>query len=586
MTPAKGACAGTARERLDGVRGILATVAAVGRRRVAGVLVLAVAAAAAQGAGLLILVPLLDHLGIEGDPSGAGLGLEPALLLYVAIVAAAAVAVRARVLVAQRLRLAVVDGLRRDLHGALLGMEWFAFARLRTSDVTQTLSMEVGRVGFAVDFLLGLAARAAEVPILLAVAASLSPTLTLIVVVLALLAVVAASLLDRGTVALGRALGQANLAFQADLADDLAGFRLVKTLGLEEQRHARLAARMSDLRDRQTAHQRVVANARAAVQVGAAVGAALGVTVAVRGFGLALADALVLALTFARLGQTLLNTRESWAQLMHALPAYESVTALTANARAAAEPSAAGAPAAGGGQPPDIRLDGVTVRHPDSARAALVGVSATIPAGRITAVVGRSGAGKSTLSDLILGLPVPAAGRMLVDGVPLEAAGRRGWRTRVGYVPQDSFLFHDSVRANLLLARPDADEAALWDALKRAAVADVVRRLPRGLDTVVGERGDRLSGGERQRLAVARALLRNPDVLVLDEATSALDAESERRLVDTVEGLRGRVTIVVVAHRPAMARMADHLLVLDAGRLVAAGTRAEVEAAAGPLPAD
>jgi ATP-binding cassette subfamily C protein len=205
----------------------------------------------------------------------------------------------------------------------------------------------------------------------------------------------------------------------------------------------------------------------------------------------------------------------------------------------------------------------------DDGTKALSEVSASIPIGSVTAIVGPSGAGKSTLADLVMGLAVPTSGAIALDGRPLDAAGRRAWRAHVGYVPQDAFLFHESIRDNLLAARPGAADAELWEALEAADATNLVRSLPDGLETIAGERGTRLSGGEAQRIALARALLRHPALLVLDEPTSALDADSEARIIATIERLKGRHTIVIVAHRQALAAIADQTIALDRGRRTA-----------------
>jgi ATP-binding cassette subfamily C protein len=163
-------------------------------------------------------------------------------------------------------------------------------------------------------------------------------------------------------------------------------------------------------------------------------------------------------------------------------------------------------------------------------------------------VVGETGAGKTTLGDVLLGLLPPVSGEVLVDGVPLATLPRDAWRARVGYLAQEPMLFHGTIRDNLLFARPSATAAAL-DAALAAAACDFVARLPQALDAPVGDRGVLLSGGERQRLALARALLREPDLLVLDEATSALDAETEARILQTLRALRGKCTVVFCTHR-------------------------------------
>jgi ATP-binding cassette subfamily C protein len=199
-------------------------------------------------------------------------------------------------------------------------------------------------------------------------------------------------------------------------------------------------------------------------------------------------------------------------------------------------------------------------------------VTLNIAAGRTTAIVGASGSGKSTIVDLLIGLLTPTSGAILVDGRPLRAEQLQAWRDGIGYVPQDTFLFHDSVRANLRWARPDATEDEIWRALASAAAADFVAGLPEGLDTIVGDRGVLISGGERQRLALARALLRRPVLLVLDEATSSLDSENERRIQDAIDDLYQQVTIVVVTHRLSTVRGAAVIHVLDGGRVVESGS--------------
>jgi len=211
-------------------------------------------------------------------------------------------------------------------------------------------------------------------------------------------------------------------------------------------------------------------------------------------------------------------------------------------------------------------------------RAAVDGVALRIPARRTTAVVGPSGSGKSTLADLVMGLVRPTAGRVVVDGRELDEAWMRGWREGIGYVAQDTVLFHDSVRANLRWARPDATDEELWEALRASAADGFVQALPEGIATVIGDRGVRLSGGERQRLALARALLRRPSLLILDEATSALDTENERRIRDAIAALHGRTTILMITHRLSSVRDADAIHVMEGGRVIESGDWASLVA--------
>jgi ATP-binding cassette subfamily C protein len=210
----------------------------------------------------------------------------------------------------------------------------------------------------------------------------------------------------------------------------------------------------------------------------------------------------------------------------------------------------------------------------DAGRApVLTDVSATIRRGQSVGIVGVTGAGKSTLIDLVLGLLEPTSGRITVDGVDIRQA-RRAWQRRIGYVPQAAFLFEDSIRRNVALGVPAAevDEERLREALRMAQLADFVATLPDGLDTAVGERGVRLSGGQRQRVAIARALYHAPDILVFDEATAALDNQTEREVTRAIEALRGRKTVLIIAHRLTTVRRCDALIFLRDGRVDAIGS--------------
>ncbi|MEJ5946022.1 ABC transporter ATP-binding protein [Pseudokineococcus basanitobsidens] len=212
---------------------------------------------------------------------------------------------------------------------------------------------------------------------------------------------------------------------------------------------------------------------------------------------------------------------------------------------------------------------------------ALRGVDLHVGPGQVLALVGRSGAGKTTLTSLVARLHDPQEGAVRIGGVDLRDARLASVHDRVGVVTQDAHLFHDTVRANLLYARPGADEEQLWRALGDAQVDGLVRELPDGLDTVVGDRGHRLSGGEKQRVALARLLLKAPDVVVLDEATAHLDSRSEVLVQRALErALEGR-TSIVIAHRLSTVRGADLIAVVDAGRVAETGTHEELLARGG-----
>ena len=219
--------------------------------------------------------------------------------------------------------------------------------------------------------------------------------------------------------------------------------------------------------------------------------------------------------------------------------------------------------------------------YPGARRPALSDVGFEVPAGSTMALVGPSGAGKTTIANLLLRFWDPSVGRIRIDGIDLCEFQLDHLRARISLVSQDTYLFNDTLRANVALARPDADEAAIRFALEQAALAEFVDSLPEGLETMVGERGVQLSGGQRQRVAIARAFLKNAPTLILDEATSHLDAVSEAQVRGALDALMRNRTTIVIAHRLSTVRNADLLVVLDRGRLVEIGSHAELLARGG-----
>jgi ATP-binding cassette subfamily C protein CydCD len=222
--------------------------------------------------------------------------------------------------------------------------------------------------------------------------------------------------------------------------------------------------------------------------------------------------------------------------------------------------------------PTELALEGVSFAYPGQTRRALSQVSFTIPAGKTLALVGTSGAGKTTTAQLLMRFWDPDAGRITVDGVDIRQYRLDSLRRTIALVAQDTYLFNDTLRSNLLIARPDASPAELDAAIAHASLSELVAALPDGLDTKVGERGTSLSGGQRQRVAIARAVLKDAPVLILDEATSHLDAINEQAVRGALARLQADRTTIVIAHRLSTIRDADRIVVLDEGRLAESGT--------------
>lgn len=228
------------------------------------------------------------------------------------------------------------------------------------------------------------------------------------------------------------------------------------------------------------------------------------------------------------------------------------------------------------GHAPEDKDEEYSARIVPTRRWALRNVSFDTRAGQLVALVGPSGAGKTTITYLIPRLYDPTEGRILIDGHDLRDVTQESLAFQVGMVTQETYLFHDTVRANLLYAKPDATDAEMEAAARAANIHDFISKLPKGYDTIVGERGYRLSGGEKQRVAIARVILKDPRILVLDEATSSLDSESEALIQDALKPLMHNRTSVVIAHRLSTILAADLILVVDGGQIVERGTHGEL----------
>jgi ABC-type multidrug transport system fused ATPase/permease subunit len=221
-----------------------------------------------------------------------------------------------------------------------------------------------------------------------------------------------------------------------------------------------------------------------------------------------------------------------------------------------------------------VRLEKVGYQYPDASGWALRECSIALERSGAYGIVGPSAAGKSTLVDLLVGLLEPTEGRVWVDDDPLETLAPKSWQRRIGYVPQAPFIADASLRDNVAFGVPenDVDDARVMECLRLANVAELPAQLERGLDTRLGERGSRLSGGQRQRIAIARALYAGPELLVFDEATSALDSISEAEILAALDNLRGRMAVIIIAHRLSTVASCDQIFVLEEGRLVGCGT--------------
>ena len=570
-------------------------VVATLRWRLALVFALGVIATVTAGVGVVLLVPLLSLVGVDATGGTTEpfvelvrggldrLGIEPsaAVLLTlngVVLIAAAALS-RYQAIVEPRVYESFDVAQRNRLFRALTTASWQHSVNEHAHDNVHLLTAEIDRLGAAAYGIVSLVTRALHVLVHLVIAIVLSPLLTALVAAAGLLLAVVTQPLANKARARGRDVTSAYRDLYSSIGEHLSGLKTIKAHGLEERFIDDFGRRADQAAEAEVAVSRNQANVGFVLQVGSTLALTAIVWVALGMQSVTPAGLIVLLYLFARLVPMLTGLQRGYQSLISKLSAVESIETAFERFTAAGESTLSG---------PDlprvtrtIALSGVSFGYRTvDGRTVLANVDLVVPTGKTTAIVGPSGSGKSTTADLLIGLLAPDAGAVLLDGVELTDADRPRWRQRVSYVSQDTFLFHASVRENLRVANPDASEEQMWEALD-AAAAGFVRDLPAGIDTVLGDRGSTLSGGERQRVALARGLLREPDLLVLDEATSQLDAVNDAKVQEAIRGLHGRVTLVVIAHRLATVRDADAIHVFADGSVVESGTWEELSTTPG-----
>ncbi|MCX7646478.1 MAG: ABC transporter ATP-binding protein/permease [Rhodobacteraceae bacterium] len=570
---------------------LLAAIRAEGRGRFWVALALLTAGSLSEGASILLVLPVLQLMGdapaqsidlagrsLLGLPlPPVSLGLPAVLAALVALVAAAAACNRAKAVCLSDLMSDFANTLRTGLFSAIARARWEEIARHRAADLELALTAEAERVKAAAILVLTILQNLVMLAVYLALGLLVSVPMTLAILLAGGLALAALTPFRRAAAGYGARLRAAREAQFRSTADFLAGLKTARALDLGPAQAAAYARLLAEAKADAAAYARRSATGAGAFQVALAAGAAAFVLAATGWAGLSTGEVVVLLLLLMRLAPRFLGLQAQVQQLLVDLPAWRRAQALGAALAAAAEASPDPALPALPALTREIRLDRVTCRHAPGLAPALEDCTLRIRAGAITGIVGPSGAGKSTLADILAGLRQPERGLFLVDGRALAAADLPRWRARTAYLPQEAFLLHASVAENLRIVRPGASDADLRAALDQAA-AEFVHDLPQGLDTPVGDRGARLSGGERQRIALARAFLRAPDLMILDEATSALDWESQQRVIAALRALAGRSTIVTIAHRPSMVAFAETIHILEAGRIVESGSREELTA--------
>lgn len=540
-----------------------------------------------SGMNIVLLIPIMNAANVSTTTTTTGtitpavnnvfssLSIAPSLpvvlMVFLAVTTANAALIWYQTCASGRLRLGFTQSLQERLFYGIGQTQWSFFLKSRPQDIAHALSLEAERVQRGLLATMSLISSVALVTIYLALSAWLSLPLTAMAVISALLLAPAIIPSVRATRRSGRKMTDLARRIYRDVLDHLAGMKEARIHNSQAIHAAEFSLLTSGMAQTRLGFEFTRGAMRFSFTFGSAAAMSLIIYFSIVVLQIPAVDLFLLIVIFARMTPPLLQIQNDYQELVYSLPAYASICNLQEQYASFAEGSLCNEQTAFADTIQSINLADVGFRYDRHIpNWALRNVSLTIPAGEVTAIVGTSGSGKSTLADMLLGLLPPEEGTICADGVDLHS-NLIAWRQLVGYVPQETFLLHDTIRANLLWSRPSASDQEINDALKLASVDNVVRDSPEGLDTIVGERGIRFSGGERQRISLARALLRKPAVLILDEATSALDAQNQRSILASLRGL-SNVAIVMIAHSRSAIDNAQQVVVLDNGHIVQRGS--------------
>jgi len=456
----------------------------------------------------------------------------------------------------------IATELRLSLLRAVLATQWQYFQNKPIGKLANSMATEANRSAQAYVFGVTMLAMVVQTVIYMGISFAVSWKATLACLGIGLLMMAVLHTLVRMSKQAGKRQTDFIKSLISRLTDTLQSVKSLKAMAREELADKVLSAETDKLNEALRSEVLSKEMLDAILTPLTAIVIAVGIYIALGKWGMPFASVLVLVILLGRVLGQLSKIQKQYQKLVTMESAFWSLRKAIKQAEKAREVS-------GGSEPPRlesaIRLDRVSFAYGE--KKVLQDVSLTIPTQSLTTIIGSSGAGKTTLVDLIIGLYEPSSGAVCLDDTPLTRIDLKQWRRKLGYVPQEQLLLHDSILTNVTLGDPQLTEADAEHALKEANAWEFVSTLPEGMHSSVGERGTKLSGGQRQRIMIARALVHRPSVLILDEPTSALDPASEALISETLRRLRKDYTILAISHQPALAKSADVVYQLKNGEL-------------------
>lgn len=485
-----------------------------------------------------------------------------------------AIILTTRDMTSRELEIGFVQQLRMRITHLLASSEWDTISRLRHSRMIHLMGSDIYQVGNAMHVLQADMIAFMMLISHVIVAFILSPSLAAITFSMVVAGgLITVPILRRARI-FGKFIVDANLSLIDDVNQFLGALKLAIGQNLQKDFLSEFDASLENISKRELHYIREITLRRLVATTCAAI---VGALILLMGASVVRADAPILIaflLLLSRMNAPIMQIQAGVQQFAHTLPAYEKIKELENDLSQTAPVASAYL------SNEIVKIDGsiefkkVSFFHNDletnydSGRLGVHKVSLVIRPGSIIGISGASGSGKTTFLDLFVGLRKPQTGEIRVGGKALQGGTLASWRDRIGYVVQDPFLFHDTIRRNLIWANRSADDTDLWNALRIACADEVISKLPHGLETIVGERGALLSGGERQRLCLARAILRKPNILILDEATSAIDMGTEQKIMRYLIEMSPRPTMIIVSHRPETLAICERQIVFSNGEIV------------------
>lgn len=559
-----------------------------------------------EAISLVILIPLLQLVGLDVGQGSMGqissavfyffdlVGLQPTLFsvlaFYVVVVSISAILLRWQTLSSYEIEFKFSAHLRKRLYKAITNSNWLFFTRVKSSDFAHALTNEIERISTGTYTFLNLISSILILLVYVIFALKLAGMITGVVFLVGVIILLLLQRKMKKSHVSGEEITTSTQDLYSLIIQHMDGMKTIKSFEMEEE-NVKIFSRQAD----SVAHRylnaiRSYADVKVLFNIGTVIVLAIMVLLLIQVIKIPTATLLLLIYIFVRMIPQFSSIQNSYQYFITMLPAFSNVLELekecienSDNVDDSVENDEIGEKGLDEFEDKKfegldkenskngIFLDDISFSYHDKQHFAIEDFDLEIRAGTTTAIVGQSGAGKSTIADLVMGLIQPENGQITFNGKYISRS-QGSWRKQIGYVAQDTFLFNESVRFNLLIARPDAQQKDLEDVLRMAAANEFVAKLPDGLDTIIGDRGVRLSGGERQRMALARAILRKPSLLILDEATSNLDSENEKRILSAINGLHGDITILMIAHRISTIKNADYIYLVEDGRIVESGT--------------